>query len=128
MVVVGWRRFHIECPSSVCLSTSSSAVALRCVVLRLPVRLSVRPLVVVQILALCYDLEKDINGTAHLRRQPYHELHTSDTTGKTLFVCKRSQRQPPPPKATIESTVNAIRDVLVAQYGLTDEVLSLIHI
>ena len=75
-----------------------------------------------QVLALCYDLEKDINGTEHLRRLPFRELHTSDTTGKPLFVTKRTHRRPPAAKATVESVMSDIQTVLAAQYQIEDNV------
>ncbi len=76
----------------------------------------------IKVLALCYDLEKDLNGTAHLHRLPYQELHTDDVTGKPLFVCKRSHRPAPPARATVQSVMDGIRDVLMGQYGIADEV------
>ena len=80
-----------------------------------------------QVLALCYDLEKEMNGTGHLRTEPYQQLHTSDVTGKPLFVCKRSHRPKAAVGATIQTVADAIRDLLVAQYGLRDQVCTNAH-
>jgi hypothetical protein len=72
-------------------------------------------------LALCYDLEAEINGTAHLHKQPYRELHTA-ASGEHLFVCKRSQRPAPAPGTTPASAMDAIRELLMSQYGIRDQV------
>lgn len=74
-----------------------------------------------QVLALCYELEKHHNGTGHLNRLPYRELHTSDD-GKPLFVCHRRYRPRAPPGATVETTLDAIQQLLQQQYNLKKKV------
>jgi hypothetical protein len=74
------------------------------------------------VLALCYDLEREQNGTSHLNTLPYRELHTSDENGETLFVCKQTHRKQPPPGTSLNAVMNAIRDVLTDQYKIEKKV------